>query len=179
MRTVELRRHSFRQRPSDYLTEAGVALARRVGETIGPVDLVLTSPAGRARETALAMRYAIDGIYQPVQADWEALEVLLPEGCSFAHIARAMQTHPAAVELRDRLRAQWAAIAEELPERGRALVVSHGGYIDYCAVACLPTADYAAWGGPLGHCEGVRLAYADGQCVGGELLRVPAEKSTP
>ncbi|MGO8949099.1 MAG: hypothetical protein ACLQUY_15920 [Ktedonobacterales bacterium] len=35
-------------------------MARRIGETVGPCDLVLTSPSPRAIETALAMGYAVD-----------------------------------------------------------------------------------------------------------------------
>ena len=55
MRYLEHRRHSMRVQPGQHLNQAGVALARRVGETMGPFALVVTSTLPRAYETAIAM----------------------------------------------------------------------------------------------------------------------------
>ena len=60
MRVVEHRRHTMRVKPGDRLSQAGVDLARRVGETMGRYDLVVTSPVARASETAIAMSFAVD-----------------------------------------------------------------------------------------------------------------------
>ena len=66
----------------------------------------------------------------------------------------------------------WQGIAEQVPEGGRALIVSHGLFVELGAVASLPAADHAAWGEAVGYCEGVRLVY-DGDGRRGELLRLP------
>jgi hypothetical protein len=50
--------------------------------------------------------------------------------------------------------------------------ISHGGLIEAGAVGCLPEAEHAAWGGPCGYCEGVRLFFDGEQFVRGEVLRV-------
>src|SRR6516162_1871467 len=65
MRTIEIRRHSYTKKgdgrgQGSHLSQEGVALARRIGGAIGPFDLVLTSPAPRALETAIAMGFAVD-----------------------------------------------------------------------------------------------------------------------
>src|SRR5688572_24465630 len=91
MRVIEHRRHAMRVKPGDHLSQAGVDLARRVGETMGHYDLVVTSPVARAFETAIAMGFAVDEQWpalapppQEVQeeADWE-------KGCAeYARAAR-------------------------------------------------------------------------------------------
>ncbi|MBZ0278386.1 MAG: hypothetical protein K8I60_19725, partial [Anaerolineae bacterium] len=60
MRYLEMRRHTIRIKPGQHLSQAGVTLARRVGETIGPFDRVITSTIPRAYETAIAMGFAVD-----------------------------------------------------------------------------------------------------------------------
>src|SRR5689334_6812089 len=60
MRYLELRRHAMRTQPGQHLSQAGVRLSRRVGEGRGPFALVVTSPAPRAFETAIAMGFAVD-----------------------------------------------------------------------------------------------------------------------
>ncbi len=52
------------------------------------------------------------------------------------------------------------------------MVVTHGLFVELGAVASLPDADHAAWGEPIGYCEGIRLIF-DGHERRGELLRVP------
>jgi hypothetical protein len=63
-------------------------------------------------------------------------------------------------------------IAEELPDDGYALIVSHGGLIEICTIGCIPQIDYAFWGDPLDCCEGVRLAYDGEKFVSAEILRL-------
>ena len=182
MRTLELRRHSLRVRPDPHLSPQGIALAQRVGQTMGRYDLVLSSPAPRAIETAQAMGYPPEEYDEPVvftDAEWRALADLLPEGTPFAQRARVMAGGGLAGAYARKLAARWAALAARLPEGGAALVISHGGYLDDSAVACLPQADHAAWGPNFRHCEGIRLAVAEGRFVGGELLRVPEELAAP
>src|SRR5438067_8366333 len=60
MRHLEVRRHTMRTKPGEHLSQAGVDLARRVGEGMGPFDRVVTTLAPRAFETAIAMGFAVD-----------------------------------------------------------------------------------------------------------------------
>src|SRR5215213_8336379 len=59
MPVIEHRRHSWRSN-GIHLTQQGIDLARRVGETMGKFDIVITSDLPRAYETAIAMGYAVD-----------------------------------------------------------------------------------------------------------------------
>src|SRR2546422_10576967 len=64
---LEIRRHSSvkgREAPAvgSALSQQGVSLARRIGETVQGFDLVVTSDIPRAVETALAMGLAIDEV---------------------------------------------------------------------------------------------------------------------
>ena len=43
LRIIEHRRHTLRVKPGQHLSQAGVDLARAVGEGMGPFDLVVTS----------------------------------------------------------------------------------------------------------------------------------------
>ena len=65
MRTIDIRRHSYTKKgeargKGSHLSQPGIDLARKVGETLGPYDLVLTSLIPRTVETAIAMGYAVD-----------------------------------------------------------------------------------------------------------------------
>lgn len=60
MRVLEVRRHTMRSKPGKHLSQAGVSLARHVGETMGSFDRVVTSTLARAFETAIAMGFAVD-----------------------------------------------------------------------------------------------------------------------
>jgi broad specificity phosphatase PhoE len=176
MRHVELRRHSMRHRPGKHLTQAGVTLARRVGETIGPFDRVITSRLPRAYQTAIAMGYAFDernpdlnemGDDVSAETDW-------PAGfADFARWARQSRTVARFAERQARLLTE---IARLLPEGGRALVVGHGGVIELSAVGCLPDADFTSWGPECSYCEGVLLAFdaRTDRFTEGRVLRLPA-----
>ena len=60
MKTIELRRHSFRkQGGGSQLSQQGVTYARHLGATMGPFAYVVTSVVPRARETAIAMGFAV------------------------------------------------------------------------------------------------------------------------
>ena len=68
----------------------------------------------------------------------------------------------------------WREVAQRLPDNGRALIVTHGQFVELGAIASLPNGDYEAWGGAIGYCEGVRLTISGAfdKC---EVLRVPVE----
>ena len=65
MRWLEVRRHSLTRKGTarghgSHLSAEGVALARKVGESMGPFAYVVTSVSLRAIETATAMGFAVD-----------------------------------------------------------------------------------------------------------------------
>lgn len=61
MKILEVRRHSFRkQGGGSQLSQVGVEYARRLGVTMGSFAYVATSVSPRARETAIAMGFAVD-----------------------------------------------------------------------------------------------------------------------
>jgi broad specificity phosphatase PhoE len=174
-RYLELRRHSRRIRPNEHLSQRGVALARRIGAEMGPYDWVVTSSSPRAIETAVAMGFAVDEEYEPVcltEAEQARLGVLLPEGMPFVERARVMGADDLAARFARALAAQWSSFARRLRPDGRELVISHGGYLDDSAVACLPGAPHQEWGGNFGHCEGILLTFEGGRFTAGQILRV-------
>jgi len=172
MRTIEHRRHTMRGKPGQHLTQAGVTLARRVGETIGPFDRVITSPAPRAFETAIAMGFAVDEQLDALAEMGSAADAEIRWPASFGEIALAMRRGGAAAKFGKKLARLLRDIALALPDGGAALVISHGGIVEASAVACLPDADHAAWGDHCGYCEGVRLYFDGDRFVRGEILRV-------
>ncbi len=75
MRTLEVRRHSLRKAGTggSQLSQAGVELARAIGAEIGPFQWVATSTYPRARETAIAMGFAVDQDLVPLLTDEDAI----------------------------------------------------------------------------------------------------------
>ncbi len=60
MPMLEIRRHSKRNGDEAvHLSQEGVELARWSGTLMGPFEIVATSVAPRARETAIAMGFAV------------------------------------------------------------------------------------------------------------------------
>ena len=172
MRTLEIRRHSTRAKPGQHLSQAGVALARKVGEGMGPFDRVVTSALPRAFETAIAMGFAVDEQDELISTYGDKVEEEVPWPGSFADYSAAMQNEGATWKYARKLHKFYAKLAESLEDGQSALVVNHGGVVEISAVACLPEADHASWGGSMGLCEGVRLFWEKGEFVKAEILRV-------
>jgi broad specificity phosphatase PhoE len=172
MKTLEIRRHSMRDKPGVHLSQAGVDLARRVGAEMGPFARVATSKLPRAYETAIAMGFAVHEQKKLMNTYGEDVEVEVPWPQTFAGYAVAVKKRGAARKYARKLAKYYASLMEELPEGGAALVVNHGGVLELGVIGCLPDLDYSAWGGPLDFCEGVRVKWHDGNFVEAELLRV-------
>jgi len=142
---------------------------------MGPFAVVLTSPSSWTFETAIAMGFMVDERYTPValsDAEWAALDRLMPPGTPFPVRAQIMKENPLGRRFADALQQQWAALASRAPRHECILVITHGGYIDSSAVACLPGEPHATWGENFAHCEGIRLAYDRGRFTGGTIRRV-------
>jgi broad specificity phosphatase PhoE len=180
MRWLEVRRHSLTKKGvgrgrGSQLSAAGVALARRVGRSLGAFHRVVTSASPCAVETAVAMGYAVDDViempsgYVPGEVDhhdqwrwprpYRRYARLIARGGDLAEIA---ETH----------RTIWTRTVESVPDGAAALVVSHGGGIEPALVACLPAAEHESWGEPFHHCDGARLGFADGGFVSVSFTRV-------
>jgi broad specificity phosphatase PhoE len=166
MKTLEVRRHSMRKHSGgSQLSQEGVDFARRLGATLGPFARVVTSIVPRARETAIAMGFAVD--YELVtliaedelytEADvtrwWESPQ-------PFAAFTQVLSAQGASWRYAHSVAAMWRDILTSLPDGGAALVIGHSGQLEAGLVACLPQADHAAWGGPFGPCEGARLVFS-------------------
>lgn len=176
-REVEVRRHSKRERPGQHLTRAGVALARGIGFSAGPFDLVVASPIARCIETAVAMGYAVDVVDERLagpdgagetfpqmnEVNWAegraSLAALIDRDGSCAAFARAQA-------------AIWLEALARLPDAGRALIVTHGGaFLDGAALVLRPDALDLRSGQVSGYCEGVRLQFEGDTVAALEIIR--------
>jgi broad specificity phosphatase PhoE len=181
MRWLEVRRHSFTKHGDgrgrgSHLSAEGVALARAVGATMGPFSRVVASRIPRTLETALAMGFAVDDLvdmpsgYIPGEVEHHAQHTWRHPYCRYAELLAA---GGGLAGLAATMRALFVEALGAIPDGSAALVVSHGGTIEPALVACLPRDDHALWGGPMGHCDGARLAFADGDFVSMEIRRAP------
>jgi broad specificity phosphatase PhoE len=182
MRTLEVRRHSLRKEGGgSQLSQAGVDLARRLGATTGPFARVATSVVPRARETAIAMGFAVDyEIVTLISEEAMAAEFednqwwLTPQ--PFAALARVVATGGPTHLYANGIVALWRDMMTALPDNSSALVIGHSGQIEAALVAAFPKADHGSWGASFGHCEGARLIF-DGEPARFsrlELLRMSA-----
>ncbi|WP_152360850.1 phosphoglycerate mutase family protein [Microlunatus speluncae] len=167
MPTLEIRRHSLRKNTGgSQLSQEGVELARRIGATMGPYDVVATSVVPRARETAVAMGFAVDQEVVTLGRDpglYAEAEAALPERTPnpFLALAAAIDLGGAYHLYAHSIAALWRDLMTPLAADQSALVVGHSGELEAALVACVPDADYAEWGGFFGCCEGARLTFTN------------------
>lgn len=168
MKTLEIRRHSLRKHGGgSQLSQEGVDYARRIGASMGPFARVVTSVVPRARETAIAMGFAVDeeivtlaseeSFYAEAEASlwWEAPQ-------PFAALAKIVAAQGATWRYAHALVAAWRDILTPLPDGSAALMIAHSGDIEVALVACFPAADHGTWGALFSPCEGARLVF-DGE----------------
>jgi broad specificity phosphatase PhoE len=172
MPEIEHRRHSIRSDSSGHLTQEGVDLARRVGESMGHFDLVVTSKRTRAVETAVSMGYAVNRHDDNLADLPNAAEFEVGGDLSCLGASRAFPRGGEVTKTCLKQAAILRGIASELTPDGRALVVSHGGIIELGVVGLLPHLDYSTWGDAFERCEGVRLRFDGDVCVSAEPLRL-------
>jgi broad specificity phosphatase PhoE len=183
MRWLEVRRHSLTKEGrargrGSYLSAEGVALARLVGESLGPFATVVTSASPRALETAVAMGFAVDYTVE-LPSGYVPGEVGHHEQWSwpdpYRTYAELLGRGGRLATIAERHRRIWTSVVEAVPDGTAALVVGHGGGIEPGLVACRPDADHESWGAPLDHCDGARLGFDEGGFVSVQFSRVPAE----
>lgn len=172
MRTLEVRRHSMRNIPDQNLSLAGIELARRTGQGLGKFDRVVTSKLPRAFETASAMGYAVDEQLAVLNTSSDAIEAEINWDAGFAEWARVIKKGGMASFFAQTQAAAWRSIVDTLPENGRALIITHGGFIEAGTAALLPENIVIELGIFCSYCEGVRLTF-DGEIASKvEVLRV-------
>ncbi|EPJ54417.1 MAG: hypothetical protein OFPI_06640 [Osedax symbiont Rs2] len=171
-RTLEIRRHSMRDKPGAHLNTRGIALAELVASCSQAFDLVITSDIPRAIETAQAMGCAVDEQqralgYLPAivfeQINWPSC---IADVADITAKNKPCQTF---AQLQAKL---WLDISNKLSPGGKALIITHGAFIDLGLIATLPSVDYKELGPAFGYCEGIRLVF-DQELVDFEMLRVP------
>ncbi len=173
MRILEVRRHSLREQSGQHLSQAGVDLARRVGNTLGRFDRVVTSPLPRAFETAIAMGYAVDEQIEQLATMSDEVTAVIQWNAGYAAWARAAQNSPLVAQYTQTMAELWRSIVRTLPDDGsRALVITHGGIVEAGTIGCLPSNTQPAYRTACGLCEGVRLTFDGDAVVNVELLRV-------
>jgi broad specificity phosphatase PhoE len=172
MKTIEIRRHTYRTKPGQHLSQQGVTLARRVGEGIGPFVRVVTSTIPRAFETAIAMGFAVDEQVELMSSYADEVEAEVPWPQTPARYAEAIRSGGAAAQYANQLAHLYHQLANDLTDGSAALVINHGGVAEMGAIACLPHEDHASWGPHFECCEGVRLFWKDGKFVNAQILRV-------
>lgn len=186
MQTLEIRRHSLRkQGGGSQLSQQGVDYARRLGATMGPFAYVATSVVPRARETAIAMGFAVDQEIVTLVSDEDVHAELGASRCwesdhYFVAVATVLAAKGPTWRYANALLALWRDLLTPLPEGAAVLVISHSGELEIVLVACFPDADHASWGGALAPCEGARLLF-DGEPARFtriELLREPPPSLT-
>ena len=180
-RTLEVRRHSLTKKGSDrgqgsYLSVEGVALARKVGDAIGPFDLVIATPVPRTTETALAMGFAVDDVVDVGLDDafWEAIgrHGHWSVDDAFAMYRDEIAAGGAVARVAHAQRDAWIRAVETLGENGAALFISHGHATEAGLAATVPDLAVGDDRGPFGNCEGFRARLVDGSFEGVELLRL-------
>jgi len=172
MRYLEVRRHTMRDKPGQHLSQAGVSLARQVGDGMGPFNRVITSTVPRAFETAIAMGFAVNEQYEQLNMMGDDVDAEINWSAGFPEFARVTRQNGATARFAKVQSELWRSIAEALPDGGSALIITHGGIVEAGAVACLPDADHDIWGKNCDYCEGVRLDFNGGEFTSIEILRV-------
>ena len=183
MRYLEVRRHSLRKAGGgSQLSQAGVDLARRVGAGAGPFGRVATSVSPRARETAIAMGFAVDEeLVTLIDEDAPAVEFEASRWWEtprpFVALAEIVRGGGPTMALGRAIVTLWRDLVIALPEGGSALAIGHSGQIEVALVTCFLDADHAAWGAPFAPLEGARLSYAGDppRFTACEMLRLPED----
>ena len=183
MRTLEIRRHSFTKKGVDrghgsHLSAEGVAIARSIGEEIGPFAFVGVSPVPRTMETALAMGVAVDEVIDFAGDLWDAAQAefghrtVRDDPALYSRYVELLQRDGPTAALARRQVEIWTSVVERIPDSSSALLISHGGLIEPGLIAALPDWPRELFGRGFRHCEGVRLRRSDGEWTDGEgLLR--------
>ena len=93
-------------------------------------------------------------------------------------MSAAISNHKSVATFAQKQADLWMSIANQIPDSGSALIISHGAIIELGMLASLPDADHASWGQAMGYCEGIRLKISNNH-TSGEIIRVPQKLLQP
>jgi broad specificity phosphatase PhoE len=167
---IEHYRHAKRTKPSPHINEEGVRIARRIGDNLPRFDLVVTSMKKRSIETAVAMGFAVEKTAKILSDLPDFLEAQIAHSAGFEAFAKLAEKDARVRDYLQKLREFTYSQLEKVPDGGRILMVSHGGLVEWCALACYPSA--ADWGKALDKCEGVRLVFDGMECTEAAPFRI-------
>ncbi|RYZ70608.1 MAG: histidine phosphatase family protein [Proteobacteria bacterium] len=155
---IEHFRHASRDKPGIHLNQKGVETARKQGKKFGPYGLVVSSPLTRAVETAVAMGYAVDRTEKFISDIPDAVHQTVSYDAGFEAIGAHLDSERSVIQdyLRE-MRQFYEELMRDFPKKGRILLVSHGGVIEWSALAVHPEAK--TWGKPMKKGEGFRLVF--------------------
>lgn len=168
---IEHFRHALRSKPSPHLNELGVKTARKIGEKYGPYDLVVSSPKWRAVETAVAMGFAVHETLEFFEDIPEKVNDLVPYDAGFQAFYQGIERYTEIQKYLARMKNEVSLLLDRLPKNGKLMLVSHGGVVEWSALAFLPK-EAARWGEALDKCEGTRLEFHTDGTVTGKTLRL-------
>lgn len=140
---LEHRRHAKRTKPFPHLNAKGARQARKLGESMGHFDMVVSSKLPRACESATAMGFGIDAESEllHIEAQEVAHGTFWEDG--FYAIAKALRSSPQLQTFASRLRQETLGfIHKSQSGHGngqRILFVSHGGIIELSLLALIQT----------------------------------------
>lgn len=166
MPTLELRRHSHRKTGGgSQLSQQGVDAARRLGERVGPFDHVATTVSPRARETAIAMGYAVDQELVTLAVDRDVYAEMQDSlwwttASPMSGLAELVLRRGAIWRYGSSLVAVWRDLMTPLADGGSALVIGHANELEVGLICCFPDADHRAWDPGFAPLEGARLTFS-------------------
>lgn len=173
MRILEVRRHTMRHKPDLFVSPKGVTLAKLVGKTQDPFNLVVTSDLERAKQTAIHMGHRLDTTLADLYFLPEAIFKYVGWPVPFTRIAEVVKESDIIAEYAKTQADLWVSVLNQMPEAQNTLIITHGLIIELGMVACMPAAEHAEWGDAIGYCEGIRLHFDGKKFKHCELLRVP------
>lgn len=147
-------------------------MARRVGNSMGHFERVVTSTLPRAFDTAIAMGFAVDYELDELMPANGLVTTEVDLDDSFADVARAIKQGRHAAHYASDMAKLWRELITLAGDGGSVLVIAHGGVIEMGVVACLPNADPTTWGRAASYCEGARLRFDNDAFVDVDILRV-------
>ena len=165
MRTLEIRRHSMRQKPTETLSDEGIALAEYIAGTSlsnTTFSQVISSTIPRAIHTAQAMGVTLDETIAALGYLPPEILKVLDWPCSFKEVASIIASNNHCLQFAMLQTQLWKKLLMATPLNQTSLVITHGLFIEFGSKFFLSDHSHLQLGKTIGYCEGIRLEYAQG-----------------
>ena len=133
MRTLEIRRHSMRQKPDDKLSSEGKMLAKHVAQASlahKNITKVVTSALARAIYTANAMGYEVDDTIENLGYLPAKVLAAIDWPCTINDAAYSIKNHNSCLTFAQLQANIWQQILEQTPIQQTTLIITHGAFIE-------------------------------------------------